>query len=117
MTYPVDPNSASTAPALWRMAEFLESMTYDMSAIASLVSDLTMMESVVLTADQMTQLQSIDRLNQALQDLALISASLAQEPGQAHSLGPGLQLAETRAILDPRHGNAAPTHVGMLDLF
>lgn len=99
------------------MSEFLETMTLDMSAVASLVSDLTTSGHVILSADQMTQLQSIDRLYQALQDLAAISATLADHPYTTKLPDPGLQLSETRAILDPIALHDRSAECGTLDLF
>lgn len=117
MTDVSDTHLGAVGPALTRMAEFLETMTLDMSAVASIVSDLTTTGQVVLTDDQVTQLQSIDRMYQALQDLSVISELLAQGPVTSPDQNPGLQLADTRAILDPVAASVPSSDCGMLDLF
>ena len=63
--------------ALLRMAEVLTGMTRDMSDVTRLVSDLSDIQGTDFGAAQISQLQSLDRLNQSLRDLSIISRALA----------------------------------------
>lgn len=112
-----DAPDAQTRSALSRMSDVLGAMTGQMSDVSQLVSDLTTRTQAQLTPEQMTQLQSIDRICQSLQDLEAISKALASGRDAQSALEVRLQLAETRAILMPEQDDSDTLPSGSLELF
>lgn len=103
--------------ALSRMSDLLSGMADDMVAVSEVVSDLTVLTGSAMTAEQISQLQSIDLVYQLLQDLTIISKNLAAGYTDQSDTNGRLQLAQTRAILssDQPGRDLAPS--GRIDLF
>ncbi|WP_299551171.1 hypothetical protein [uncultured Tateyamaria sp.] len=106
-----------TSLVLSRMANTLETLTCEMSKISQLVSELAKQSSLTLSGDQITRLQNMDRICQSLQDLSIISKSLATQSQEKLFSSENLRLAETRSILAPDDTDSVQPDSGSVELF
>ncbi|WP_299612896.1 hypothetical protein [uncultured Tateyamaria sp.] len=107
----------ATRTALARMSGILDAMANDMTTVSKVVSDLTSDTALSMSAEQISHLQRIDHICQSLQDLSVVSRSLAiGQTAQTDTIGQ-LKLAETRAILTSDHTEKDQPTSGTVDLF
>ena len=106
-----------TPATFLRMSALLADITQDMAHVTRLVSDLSGHEAVTLSAAQITDLQTLDRICQSLCDLVVITESLANTGDPATETPDRLQLAKTRSILSPEIADKDEGNAGTVELF
>ena len=110
-------DATQSTRALSRMASALAEISDDLLIVSETLSEVTEQSRAKLTAHQILQLQSIDRISQSLQDLVVVCSALATTPHVAASSAIHLQLAETRSILDPDNTDDQEAPPGSIELF
>ncbi|MEM8654179.1 MAG: hypothetical protein AAGF36_05500 [Pseudomonadota bacterium] len=87
-----------------------------MTKVSLLVAALTRRHKLALTADEITALQTIDRICQTLRDLSVISEMLTKGDVVDADIR-RLQLLETRSILFPDIDGSRSSAAGEVELF
>ncbi|KIC48848.1 hypothetical protein [Tateyamaria sp. ANG-S1] len=108
---------AATRLALLRMSKLLCSLKNDMSSVTDLVSELVLGQGAALEGAQLEQLQKLDRLDQSLRDLSIVSEILADGMNDVTQRQNQLSLSETRAILYGDPAASVPKPSGEVELF
>jgi len=108
---------AASDTVLARMAGFLTLLSQDVENVAACLSEMTTGDGVTMDRAQMTQLQRLDYIQQALEDLARMSQILSADYDSGEQDLAQLRLAATRAIVFAESLKTPRQAPGTIELF